>query len=85
VEHTAEPDSPDAPTSTGGLPGELDQLDQVEEELAQVEDALRRLNDGTYGRCESCGNPIEESALETSPLLLTCGGCSRVDAPLSPH
>ncbi len=35
--------------------------------LADVEEALRRLQDGTYGRCLSCGQPIPERRLEAIP------------------
>src|SRR5437660_5112729 len=47
-------------------------LDQVEAELADVERALRRLDDGTYGRCEACGEPIEEARLEALPAARFC-------------
>jgi DnaK suppressor protein len=35
--------------------------------LADVEEALRRLQDGTYGRCVTCGQPIPERRLEAIP------------------
>lgn len=35
--------------------------------LADVEEALRRLQDGTYGRCLSCGQPIPDRRLEAIP------------------
>src|SRR5436309_2480636 len=43
---------------------DLSILEQVEAELADVEYALRRLEDGTYGICEACGQPIDEARLE---------------------
>ena len=39
-------------------------LEQVEAELADVERALQRLDDGTYGTCEACGQPIGDERLE---------------------
>jgi len=42
-------------------------LEQVERELADIEDALRRLEEGTYGRCEVCGRPIPDDRLEANP------------------
>jgi DnaK suppressor protein len=35
--------------------------------LADVEEALRRLQDGTYGRCLTCGQPIPDRRLEAIP------------------
>jgi RNA polymerase-binding transcription factor DksA len=42
-------------------------LEDVEHELADIEDALRRLEEGTYGRCEVCGRPIPDERLEAFP------------------
>jgi DnaK suppressor protein len=47
-------------------------LEQVEAELADVEHALRRLEDGTYGICEACGQPIDEARLEALPAARFC-------------
>lgn len=38
--------------------------------LAEVDEALRRLRDGTYGRCEVCGRPIGRTRLEVIPTAL---------------
>jgi DnaK suppressor protein len=46
---------------------DLGLLEQTERELADVEDALRRLEEGTYGRCEVCGRPIPDDRLEANP------------------
>jgi DnaK suppressor protein len=35
--------------------------------LADVEEALRRLQDGTYGSCLTCGQPIPDRRLEAIP------------------
>ncbi len=35
--------------------------------LADVEEALRRLQDGTYGRCQICGQPIPDRRLAAIP------------------
>src|SRR6266851_479981 len=47
-------------------------LDQVEAELAGVEHAIRRLDDGTYGTCEVCDRPIADDRLEARPTARTC-------------
>ena len=46
-------------------------------ELEKVEAALRRLDDGTYGLCASCGNPIAPERLEAIPWTPICIDCAR--------
>ena len=38
-----------------------------QEILGEIEAALKRIDDGTYGKCESCGNDIPEERLEAMP------------------
>jgi RNA polymerase-binding transcription factor DksA len=38
--------------------------------------ALRRIEDGTYGSCASCGNPIPYPRLSVMPETSHCVGCS---------
>jgi DnaK suppressor protein len=40
--------------------------------LEQINDALRRMEAGTYGLCESCGRPIEAARLEALPYATLC-------------
>jgi DnaK suppressor protein len=40
--------------------------------LAQVRDALKRIDDGTYGRCVVDGGPIEPKRLESVPWTPYC-------------
>ena len=49
-------------------------------ELSQVEAALRRLDDGTYGTCTNCGNPIAPERLEAIPWAPVCIDCARKGA-----
>jgi RNA polymerase-binding transcription factor DksA len=51
---------------------DLSLREQVEGELAEVEQALQRLEDGTYGRCEACGRPIGTDRLEAEPATRLC-------------
>ncbi len=43
--------------------------------LEAVEEALKRLRDGTYGYCISCGKPIPEKRLEAIPWALRDIAC----------
>jgi RNA polymerase-binding transcription factor DksA len=47
-------------------------LEQVEAQLRDVERALARLDDSTYGTCEICGRPIEPARLEARPAARYC-------------
>jgi RNA polymerase-binding transcription factor DksA len=49
---------------------------QTRARLADLEAALERLDDGTYGVCETCGEPIPDGRLEARPVARTCVGCA---------
>ena len=49
---------------------------QAEEHLAEVDAALARLDDATYGVCTVCGRPIPPERLEVRPAATTCVGCA---------
>lgn len=51
-------------------------LDAVEAVLDQVDQALGRLDDGTYGRCASCDQPIDDIRLAGDPTVTACGDCA---------
>jgi DnaK suppressor protein len=54
------------------------QLAELEaKELAQVERALRRLKQGTYGKCEGCGCKILVARLNALPYSTLCIKCQR--------
>lgn len=45
---------------------------QLEARLAEVRDALERIENRNYGRCISCGNAIETDRLHANPAAQTC-------------
>ncbi|MBS0445858.1 MAG: TraR/DksA family transcriptional regulator [Proteobacteria bacterium] len=45
------------------------------EELADVEDALHRLDAGVYGDCADCGDPIPGARLMVQPAARRCAAC----------
>jgi RNA polymerase-binding protein DksA len=51
--------------------------DRSRAELQRIENALRKLDGGTYGTCESCGNPIAAERLEAIPWAPLCIDCAR--------
>ena len=48
------------------------ELDVIEASLAAIEHALDALDDGTYGQCEVCANPIEPTRLEARSSERRC-------------
>jgi len=45
--------------------------------LRDAERALAKMDAGTYGTCERCGDPIAQERLEAIPWALLCIGCKR--------
>ena len=45
--------------------------------LVQSERALERIDDGTYGACEICGNPIGKMRLLAFPRATLCMTCKQ--------
>jgi DnaK suppressor protein len=44
----------------------------LSDQLGDVERALAKLDEGTYGRCETCGKEIAEARLEAMPAARYC-------------
>jgi DnaK suppressor protein len=65
-------DSTDDATSSQGASESLQEDTLESETLIQVEDALQRIEDGTYGKCRDCGRPIEPARLEAVPWAAYC-------------
>lgn len=43
--------------------------------LEAIDTALRRISDGSYGRCADCGGEICKTRLDVLPFALRCMGC----------
>jgi RNA polymerase-binding transcription factor DksA len=63
------------PTGLDAVADEAADVDSVEALLDQVDHALTRLDDGSYGRCETCGTIIADQRLAEVPTARTCAGC----------
>ncbi|HEX7641611.1 MAG TPA: TraR/DksA C4-type zinc finger protein [Burkholderiaceae bacterium] len=50
-------------------------LDRQLDELRDVSSALRRIEDGSYGTCIDCGNPIGYGRLKAYPTAKRCTPC----------
>lgn len=56
---------------------ELALAGNAREMLYQIERALERLEAGTYGLCESCGNPIGKARMQAFPRATLCVECKQ--------
>ncbi|HXW81555.1 MAG TPA: hypothetical protein VEJ84_18775 [Acidimicrobiales bacterium] len=48
----------------------------VRQDLDDVEEAMRRLEDGSNGRCHACGAALPTEHLESRPASPRCSSCS---------
>lgn len=64
----------DMGTETFEREKDLSILESLERELRELDGAIRRVDDGTYGRCEACGSAIPEERLEAQPAARFCAG-----------
>jgi len=55
----------------------LEGLDEMSrDELRQITDAVRRIDQGTYGVCVVCHQPIDDARLRALPTTSTCIRCA---------
>jgi RNA polymerase-binding protein DksA len=68
-----------AETATATLGREIDYTlgENSEQVLADIDSALRRIDEGTFGRCVACGNEISRQRLEAYPAASLCIDCKR--------
>ena len=50
-------------------------VDRYELEIIEINNALRRIEEGAYGICENCGNPIPVERLRAMPQAKLCVRC----------
>ena len=53
----------------------LGQMGNINRTIQQIEEALHRIDDGTYGVCTVCGQLIRKPRLLNQPFVLTCMEC----------
>jgi DnaK suppressor protein len=52
--------------------------------IDKINEALRRIEEGTYGKCASCGADIEIERLEAIPYAILCSACSKKEEKIKP-
>jgi RNA polymerase-binding transcription factor DksA len=78
------PSSPSPGTHLADLGTDVTETDvnfgsrmEVSLEIQEIDDALRRLQEGTFGRCEGCGEQIVRARLEAIPYARLCLQCRK--------
>jgi DnaK suppressor protein len=65
-------------TETLELEKRLTMENRIRQELARVEHALEKIENGTYGMCDNCGKPIPPQRLEALPQANLCMSCKEL-------
>jgi len=55
----------------------LSLIQNEEQVLDEIAEALNRINQGSYGKCEECGSPIPKARLQALPYTRHCVNCAR--------
>jgi DnaK suppressor protein len=76
-ERNPDPDSADAASMKFEYMKEMSVERNSIDLLRKVDHALDRVESGTYGTCESCGEAIPVARLEVLPYATTCVNCAR--------
>ncbi|HEX7625060.1 MAG TPA: TraR/DksA C4-type zinc finger protein [Anaeromyxobacteraceae bacterium] len=71
------PDPADRATRESDLEGELRLRDRDRERATCIQQALARIDAGTFGRCATCGEPIGSARLRARPETELCIDCMR--------
>jgi RNA polymerase-binding protein DksA len=72
-------DQADTGTKTFEREQEISLANSILDRITQVERALERLDDGSYGWCERCGNPIPVERLAAFPSATLCVSCKQLE------
>jgi DnaK suppressor protein len=67
-------------TETLELEKRLTMENRIRQELTGVDHALRKFEEGTYGKCDNCGKPIDPARLEALPQASLCLDCKAQQA-----
>ena len=67
-------------TETFELEKRLALEERLREQLTEIEHALHKFDEGTYGLCDICGKPIDPARLEALPQANLCLDCKAKNA-----
>lgn len=69
------PDLSDRATAETDLHFDLRVKDRAQKLIDKINEALQRIDQGTFGICERCGEPIERERLKARPIATLCIDC----------
>ncbi|AJE04505.1 RNA polymerase-binding protein DksA [Geobacter pickeringii] len=75
VDSTNFPDPNDRATQESDRNFELRIRDRERKLINKIKDALERIDDGSFGTCEVCGEDISEARLKARPVTTLCIDC----------
>ena len=75
-------DQADAGSKTFERGHEMSLANNSRSMVDQVQHALARIDEGTYGTCESCGKPIGKHRLQAFPRATLCLSCKQAEERL---
>lgn len=64
-----------------GIVAEVQMLETENNLLREIDAALARIDDGTYGTCQNCGKEIEAARLDALPHVALCIECAEASDP----
>lgn len=71
-----EPETGDAsPSEVEEYSLNLNLTGELESKLNLIDEALKKMEAGEYGKCEKCGKEIDGKRLQANPSALTCVAC----------
>jgi RNA polymerase-binding protein DksA len=73
----ANPDRSDLANDYAYRARRLSMLEQLEDQLEEIKKAIQRMENGTYGQCTNCGEPILPERLDALPSAPLCINCQR--------
>jgi len=60
----------------------LERLEAVSREIGEIDGALERVREGSYGICDDCGEAISPERLEAIPYARLCFHCKKAEEAL---
>ncbi len=70
-------DNTESPTEVEDYVVNVDVTGTLESKMKQIDDALKRIEEGTYGTCEKCEKDIQEKRLDADPSVTVCITCAK--------
>jgi len=75
ADNTNFPDPNDRATQESDRNFELRIRDRERKLLVKIQEAIKRIDDGVFGKCDVCGGPISEKRLIARPVTTLCIDC----------